>query len=96
MEKLKTLNNRYAFDFIRYLYFGDFRSCCYMLYNGHESFTYEPFAKLVCRFFSYLGIIDNFLLRELCDFYSIDVCVSNYIIKLFHEWKGGVYDDNER
>lgn len=86
-----TLNNRYASTFIDNLCRNNFRACCYHLFNAREMFLPRVYGRLVCYLFEHFEISDIRQLREFFDYYSVDLVVCNYIVKLFYYWKGGVF-----
>lgn len=49
---------------------------------------------MLCRlFFSHFDIEDTFYYRSVARILDIDILVVNHIVKLCHEWKGGVFDE---
>ena len=93
MEKFKTLNNSYAKDFVYLLSQSNLRACSYLLYNCRNMYIKKTYYMLCRLFFSHFDIEDTFYYRSVARILDIDILVVNHIVKLCHEWKGGVFDE---
>ena len=93
MEKFKTLNNSYAKDFVNLLSQSNLRACSYLLYNCRNMYIKKAYSKLCRLFFSYFDIEDTSYYRSIARILDIDINVVNHIVKLYNEWKGGVFDE---
>ena len=94
MEKFKTLNNSPAKRYIRAISEGDFRVCTYLLFNLRDTYVHKVYARLVDYYFKAFEFHELKSFRQICRLLNVDLIVEQYIVKLYNNWKGGVYDES--
>ena len=83
MKKFKTVNNWLCVDYIRNLCAGNFRACCFLMYNCFDDCLTEELVSRMCKyFFDYVAsdTFNNILPTLSCD-------VRSFVVRKYKEYE---------